>query len=78
MTPYELVYGQKPAFVVSSFLDTFKVNAMDSLLQNQEATSATLRENLVMAQNRMKQHIDQHFSKHAFEGDRVFLSSPTL
>ena len=47
---------------------------MDSLLQNQEATLATLKDNLAMAQNRMKQQANHHHSEHSFEvGDHVFL-----
>ena len=46
---------------------------MDSLLQNQEAPLSILKENLEMAQNHMKQQVDQHHSKHSFEeGGHVF------
>lgn len=47
--------------------DTSKVNAVDSSLQIQEATLSTLKENLTVAQNRMKQQEDQHRSKCLFE-----------
>ena len=67
MTPYEAVYVQQPPFVVSYLLGTSKVNAMDSFLETQEATLATLKENLAMAQNCMKQQVYQHHSENSFE-----------
>ena len=45
MTPCEEVYGQHPPYMVSYLLGTSKVNAMDSFLQNWEATLAPLKEN---------------------------------
>lgn len=58
MTPYEVVYGQQLPFVVSYLLSTSKVHTMDVLLHNREATLLTLKDNLAMAQNRMKQQVD--------------------
>ena len=47
---------------------------MDSSLQNREATLATLKQNLAMDQNYMKQQAYHHHSKCSFkEGDQVFL-----
>ena len=44
------------------------------MLTTQEVILRTLKENLVMAQNRMKQQADQGRSKrHFVEGDQVFL-----
>ena len=53
--------------MVSHLLSTSKANAMDNFLQNREATLATLKENLTMPQNRMKQQAYQHHSKRSFE-----------
>ena len=38
MKPYEPFYGQQTPFVVSYLPSTSKLNVVDSLLQNQEAT----------------------------------------
>jgi hypothetical protein len=74
MTPFEAVYGQKPPFVLSYMPVVSKVQAVDQTLTVHEAILHTLKENLVMAQNLMKQHADQARSKHQFvEGDQVFL-----
>ena len=67
MTHYEVAYGQQPPLVVSYNPGTSKVNVMDSFLQNWEATLATLKENMEMTQNCMKQEVDQHHFDHSFE-----------
>lgn len=70
MTPYEIVYGQKPLLVASYLLGTSKVHEVDRTLHIGEAILCTLKDNLVMAQNRMKQQVDQHLSECSFiEGD---------
>jgi hypothetical protein len=63
MTPYEVVYGQKPLSVTSYLPGTSKVQAVDHTLHTREAILHILKDNLVMAQNRMKQQVDQHHSK---------------
>jgi hypothetical protein len=74
MTPFEVVYGQNPPSVLSYFPGVSKVQAVDQMLTVREAILRTLKENLVMAQNHMKQHEDQGFSERQFvEGDQVFL-----
>jgi hypothetical protein len=51
-----------------------KVQEVEKILQSAEAILCTLKENLVMAQNRMKQQADQGHSECQFvEGDQVFL-----
>jgi hypothetical protein len=59
MTPFEVVYGQTPPSFLSYFLGVSKVQAVDQTLIVQEAILCTLKENLVMAQNRMKQQANQ-------------------
>jgi hypothetical protein len=59
MTPFEAIYGQKPPFVLSYMPGVSKVQAVDQTLIVQEAILCTLKDNLVMAQNRMKQQADQ-------------------
>ena len=74
MTSYEVAYGQQSPSMDSYLLGTSKVNVVDSLLQNLEATLTTLKENLVMAQNPINQQANQHQPEHLFEeGDHVFL-----
>jgi hypothetical protein len=74
MTPFEAVYGQKPPSVLSYLSGTSKVQAVDQTLTVREDILRTLKENLVMAQNQMKQQADQGRSKRQFtEEDQVFL-----
>jgi hypothetical protein len=74
MTPFEEVYGQNPPSVLSYLPGVLKVQAVDQTLTVREDILRTLKENLVMAQNCMKQQIDQGHSECQFaEGDQVFL-----
>jgi hypothetical protein len=74
MTPFEAIYGQNPPSVLSYLLGVSKVQVVDQMLTVREAILRTLKENLVMAQNHMKQQADKVFSKRQFaEGDQVFL-----
>jgi hypothetical protein len=74
VTPFEVVYGQKPPLVLSYLPGASKVQAADLTLIAREAILHTLKENLVMAQNPMKQQADQGRSECQFvEGDQVFL-----
>jgi hypothetical protein len=59
MTPYEVVYGQNPPSMVSYLLGTSKVQVVDHMLHTREAILCTLKDNLVMAQNHMKQQVNQ-------------------
>jgi hypothetical protein len=74
MTPFEAVYGQKPPSVLSHLLGVSKVQVIDQTLTVRETILLTLKENLVMAQNHMKQQANQGRSERQFEeGDHVFL-----
>jgi len=74
MIPFEVVYEQKPPLVLSYLPGTSKVQAVDQTLIVREDILHTLKENLAMAQNCMKQQADQGRSKRQFaEGDQVFL-----
>jgi hypothetical protein len=55
MTLFEPVYGQNPPSVLSYLPGVLKVPMVDQMLTVQEAIIHTLKENLVMAQNCMKQ-----------------------
>jgi hypothetical protein len=74
MTPFEAVYGQNPPSVLSYMPGVSKVQVVDQTLTVREAILCTLKENLVMDQNCMKQQADQGRSECQFvEGDQVFL-----
>ena len=55
MAPYEAVYVQKPLSMVSYLPGTYKVQAVDGTLHSKESVLQTLKDNLDMAQHRMKQ-----------------------
>ena len=70
MTHFEEVYGQNPPSVLSYMPGVSKVQAIDQTLTIHEVIFQTLKENLVMAHNRMKQQVDQGCSECQFaEGD---------
>ena len=74
MNPFEAVYRQKPPLVISYLPGPSKVQEVDQTLTIQEDILRTLKENLVMAQNCMKQQADQGRSECQFEeGGQVFL-----
>jgi hypothetical protein len=74
MTPFEAIYGQNPPSVLSYLPCVLKVQVVDQMLTAREDILHTLKENLVMSQNCIKQQADQGHSKCQFaEGDQVFL-----
>jgi hypothetical protein len=74
MTPFEAVYGQKPPLVLSYLLGASKVQVVELTLTTREAVLRTLKDNLVVEQNRMNQQADQGpFERQFAEGDQVFL-----
>jgi hypothetical protein len=78
MTPFEEVYGKNPPSVLSYLPCVSKVQAFDETLTVQEDILHTLKENLVMAQNHMKQQADHSHSECQFaKGDQVFLRMQT-
>ena len=70
MTPFEAVYGENPPPVLSYLPGVLKVQVVDQTLTIREVILHTLKENLVMEHNYMKQQAYQGRSKHQFaEGD---------
>jgi hypothetical protein len=63
MTPFEAVYVQNPPSVLSYISGVSKVQAVDQTFTVHEVILRTLKENLVMDQNRMKRQADQGHSK---------------
>jgi hypothetical protein len=65
MNPFEVVYGQNP-FSSLNFLGVSKVQVVDQMLTIREVILHTLKENLVMVHNHMKQQADQGHSECQF------------
>jgi hypothetical protein len=64
----------KSHLVLSYIPGVLKVQVIDQTLTVCEAILHTLKENLVMAHNCLKQHVNQGRSEHHFvEGNQVFL-----
>ena len=74
MSPYEAVYGTPPPKLISYVKGTTMVEAVDQELRSREVIMATLKDNLMKAQQRMKHYADQNRTEREFEeGDWVFL-----
>jgi hypothetical protein len=70
VTIFEAVYGKNPPSFISYFPGVSKVKAVDHMLTVREAILHTLKDNLVMAKNHMKQQEDQgRFECQFAEGD---------
>ena len=71
---FMVLYGYHPPSITSSLRYQSKVQAVEEHIENQQQVLQLLKDNLTMAQNRMKQQADQHRSERSFEvGDWVFL-----
>jgi hypothetical protein len=74
MTPFMALYGYHPPSITSSLKEKSKVQVVEDHIEHQQQVLQLLKENLTMAQNRMKQQAYQHRSERSFEvGDWVFL-----
>jgi hypothetical protein len=74
MTPFMALYGYHPPSITSSLKEKSKVQAVEDHIEHQKQVLQILKDNLTMAQNYMKQQVDQHRSERSFEvGDWVFL-----
>ena len=67
MSPFMALYGFHPPSITSSLRCQSKVQAVEKHIQNQQQVLQLLKDNLTMAQNRMKQQADQHRSERSFE-----------
>lgn len=73
-TPYEIVYGQPPPPYIPYIPGDSRNTAVDRSLNARERVLKHLKEQLMMAQNRMKQQADKHRSERTFQvGAWVFL-----
>jgi hypothetical protein len=74
MAPFMALYGYHPLSITSSLKEKYKVQSVEDHIEHQQQVLQILKENLTMAQNCMKQQVDQHHSERSFEvGDWVFL-----
>ena len=68
------LYGYRPPSITSSLRENLKVQAVEDHIEHQQEVLQLLKDNLNLAQNRMKQQADQHRSERSFDvGDWVFL-----
>eukprot|EP00253_Pinus_taeda_P018529 PITA_18529 len=74
MTPFMALYGYEPPSITSYLRENSKVQAVEHHIEHQQQVLQLLKDNLVLARNRMKQQADQHRSERSFDvGDWVFL-----
>ena len=67
------LYGYHPPSI-TSLKEKSKVQVVEYHIEHQQQVLQILKDNLTMAQNRMKQQVDQHSSERSFQvGDWVFL-----
>ena len=70
------LYGYHPLSITSSLRDS-KVQVVEDYMERQQQVLQLLKENLNLAQNRIKQQAYQHCSEQSFNvGDWVFLRLP--
>ena len=68
------LYGYHPPSITSCLKEKPKVQEVNDHIEHQQQVLQLLKDNLTLAQNRMKQQADQHRSERSFEvGDWVFL-----
>lgn len=68
------LYGYQPPSITSYLRENSKVQVVEHHTKHQQQVLQLLKDNLVLAQNRMKEHADQHYSERSFDvGDWVFL-----
>ena len=60
MTPFQALYGCPPPSWKELATNQTKVASVKELLDESQKVVQILKENLVIARNRMKQQVDQH------------------
>jgi len=72
--PIMTLYEYHPPSITLPLKGTAKVQAVEDHIGHQQKVFKILKDNLVIAQNRMKQQADQHHSERKFEvGDWLLL-----
>ena len=74
MTPFMALYGYHPSSITSYLRGNSQVKALEDDIVHQQQVLQFLKDNLNLAQNRMKQQADQHHRERIFDvGYWVFL-----
>eukprot|EP00253_Pinus_taeda_P018329 PITA_18329 len=74
MTPFMALYGYHPPSITSYLRGNSKVQEVENPIEHQQQVLQLLKDNLMLAQNRMKQQADQHHNERSFDvGGWVFL-----
>ena len=74
MSPFLELYRYHPPSITSPLKRNTKIQVVEDHIENQQEVLKMLKDNLVMAQNRMKQQENQHRSEGEFEvGQCIFL-----
>ena len=74
LTPFESLFGLPPPRLLDYILGTTKVNNVDVQLRTRQQLLALLKQNLVVAQERMKLNADKHRTEREFaKEDWVYL-----
>jgi hypothetical protein len=74
MSPFPALYGYHPPSITSPLKGNTKVQVVEDHIGNQQEVLKLLKDNLFMAQNRIKQQANKHRGEREFEvGDWVFL-----
>ena len=61
------LYGYHPPSITSSLRENSKVKAVEDHIEHQQEILQLLKDNLNLAQNRMKQQADQHRNERSFD-----------
>eukprot|EP00253_Pinus_taeda_P020808 PITA_20808 len=72
ITPFMALYGYQPPSITSYLRENSKVQAVEHHIEHQQQVLQLLKDSPVLAQNRMKQQVDQHRSERSFDvGDKL-------
>ena len=61
------LYGYHPPSITSSLRENSKVQAVEDHMKHQQEVLQLLKDNLNLAQNRLKQQANQHCSERIFD-----------
>ena len=78
MSPFMVLYGYHPPSITSSLRYQSKVQVVEEHIENQQQVLQLLKDNLILAHNRMKQQADQHRSERSFEVGYFFFKTTTI
>ena len=62
------LYGYQSPSITSYLRENSKVQVVEHHIEHQQQVCQLLKDNLTLAQNRMKQQADQHHSERSFDG----------